>query len=105
MLKTAGFDPPVGGFFVCGGPGPVGEVIAPASAAPARDFHKTDCLGFAGLKTNRRPRRDVEPFAISLEPVESQSAIGFDEMVVAADLDRPVAQIRYRKGHGFPARV
>ena len=70
------------------------EVVTAANDFLARDFYELHSLGFAGLKTNRRSRRDVEAFAIGRAAIKLQRAVRLDEMVVAADLNRSVAEIR-----------
>src|SRR3546814_1215306 len=45
------------------------------------------------LEPHRRARRDIEALAVCRLPVEQQGGVGLREMIVAADLDRPVAAI------------
>src|SRR3546814_439463 len=45
------------------------------------------------LEPHRRARRDIEALAVCRLPVEQQGGVGLREMILAADLDRPVAAI------------
>src|SRR5258708_1144905 len=61
--------------------------------------------GLARLEAHRRAGRNVEAHAARLLALEFQRRIGLEEMVVAADLDRPVARIGDRDRHGLAARI
>src|ERR1700728_1223023 len=45
------------------------------------------------LEAPRRPRRNVQPIAAGGVPIEPQARIGFEKMVVRADLNGPVARV------------
>src|SRR5215469_13883176 len=49
--------------------------------------------GLSGLEARRGAGRDVEAEAARLGAVEAERRVGLAEMVVRADLDRPVAGI------------
>ena len=56
------------------------------------------------LETGRGAGRDVEPEPARLLAVERKRRVGLVEMIVRADLDRPVAGIGDRQGHGSAGR-
>src|SRR6185369_10055951 len=47
----------------------------------------------AGLEANRGARRDVEAPTIRFGAIEQKIWIGLDEVIVAADLNRPIGEI------------
>ena len=49
----------------------------------------------AGLEANGGASRDVQPVAFRLRSLELERRIGLEEMIVRADLDRPIAGIGY----------
>ncbi len=59
--------------------------------ALACERHERHLAGGSGLEAHRRSRRNVEAHATRLFPARSEGGIGLVEMIVAADLDRPVA--------------
>src|SRR3712207_3041306 len=59
--------------------------------ALARERHQRDLAGGAGLEADSRAGGDVEAHAARLVALEAQRRVGLEEVVVAADLDRPVA--------------
>src|SRR3954451_7341137 len=63
--------------------------------ALAGERHELHVARLPGLEPSRGPRRDVEPHAACAPPVELQRRIGLEEMIVRADLDRPIASIGY----------
>src|SRR6266849_454876 len=70
-----------------------GQVVAAANDFSACDLDQVHRFGLARFKAHGCPGRNVEPFSVCLVAIESKSRIGFDEMVMAADLDRAVAEI------------
>src|SRR5216683_2753310 len=52
-----------------------------------------DLARLARLEAHRCSRRDIEPAATRFVALEGKGAVGFVEMVMRADLDRPVAGI------------
>src|SRR5271163_1682013 len=61
------------------------------------DRDQRDFARLARLEPHRRSWRDVEPHAACLAALELQRRIGFEEMIVRADLDRPVAGVGNRE--------
>ena len=59
----------------------------------------------AGLEAHRRAGGDVEPHALGALAVELQRLVGLEEMIVAADLDRPVAGVGDLDGDRVAALV
>src|SRR5262249_37515994 len=59
----------------------------------------------ARLKTNGSSRRNVEPHTARLLAVELQRRICFEEMIVRADLNRPVAGVCDRQRDSLAALV
>src|ERR1051326_7116882 len=57
------------------------------------------------LEAHRGAGRNVEPHAARLRAVELERRLGLEEMIVRADLDRPVARIRNRDFHAAAAGV
>ncbi len=92
-------------FSACLGNRAVGQIVAAANDFIAGNFHQLDRLGFARLEPHGGARRNVEALAISLGAVESQRRVGFDEMVMAADLNRPVAEIGHGECDGVAAGI
>src|ERR1700722_9248262 len=60
-----------------------------------------DLALLAGLEAHRRTGGNVEPEATRARALELQRAIGLEEVIVRADLNRPIARI----GHRDPARL
>src|SRR5271156_1060606 len=67
------------------------EAVDLAFAGESDEAHRS---ALAGLEADGGPRRNVEPEAARLRAVELERRVGLEEMVVGADLDRPVAGIR-----------
>src|ERR1700731_1213503 len=59
----------------------------------ARERDQGDLARLAGLEAHRRAGGDVEPHAPRPLAIELQRRIGLEEMIMRADLDRPVAGI------------
>src|SRR5258708_37883218 len=70
-------------------------------AALAAVRHQLDLARLPGLEAHRGAGRDVEPHAARLVALEAQRLVGLEEMIVRADLDRPVAGVGdlYRHRH------
>src|ERR1700722_8879469 len=73
--------------------------------ARAGEWNERHVAGLARLEAHRRAGRDVEAHAAGLLALEPQGRIGLEEMVMAADLDRPVARVGDRDRHGLAARI
>src|SRR6266480_1386510 len=61
--------------------------------------------GLAGLEADGGAGGDVEAHAAGFPALEFQRRVGFEEMVVRADLDRTVAGIGDRERHGLAAGI
>src|SRR5438105_9094915 len=57
------------------------------------------------LEADRGAGRDVEAHAAGFLALERERRIGLEEMIMRADLDRPVAGIGDRKLHAQPAGI
>src|SRR5580704_11223544 len=73
--------------------------------ARAGKWNERHVAGLARLEAHRGAGRDVEAHAAGLLALEPQGRIGLEEMVVAADLDGPVARIGDRDRHGLAAGI
>src|SRR5207237_10098531 len=67
--------------------------------ALAGERHELHVAPLPRLETHRGACRDVEPHAAGASAVELQRRIGLEEMIVRADLDRPIARIGNRQRH------
>ena len=85
--------------------GPLAHAFPPRTIRLAGDRHQPHRPALARLEADRRARRDVETVAVGGPAVEHQGAVGLEEVVVAADLDRPVAGVRDRQLDGGAALV
>src|SRR5580698_603764 len=59
----------------------------------------------SGLEAHGRAGGDVEPHAARLFTIELERGVGLEEMVMRADLDRPVAGIRNRECDALAALI
>src|SRR5712671_328024 len=71
----------------------------------ARERHELHVAGLAGLEPHRRAGGDIEPHAAGFLAVEFQRRVGFEEMVMRADLDRAIAGIGDRQRHRLAAGI
>jgi hypothetical protein len=67
--------------------------------------HELNRFGFARLEADGCPRRNVEALAVSPGSVEAKRRVRFDEVIMAPDLNWPIAKIRDRQGDRFAARI
>ena len=67
--------------------------------------HEPHLARLAGLEAHGGAGGDVEPHALGALAVEVQRRVGLEEMIVAADLDRPVAGVGDLEGDRVAARV
>src|SRR3954468_23366264 len=79
-----------------------GEAVNLAAAGIG---HEVDHTGLARLEPDGGAGRDVQPEAPRLLPVEGQRRVRLEEVIVRADLDRPVAGIRHVEGDRISALV
>ena len=78
------------------------EAVAFAAAQVGREPHGAR---LAGLEAHGGAGGDVEPHALGALAVELQRLVGLEEMIVAADLDRPVAGVGDLDGDRIAALV
>src|SRR6185437_652481 len=71
----------------------------------SRECNKPHVAGLARLEAHRGAGGDIEPHAARLLAFELQRRIGFEEMIVRADLDRTVAGVGDRQRHGLAAGI
>src|SRR6516165_3404076 len=64
-----------------------------------------DLTTLAGLEPHRGSRGDVQAASAGSLSVKAQSDVGFCEVIMAPDLDRPVARIDDTKGNGNRVRI
>ena len=62
--------------------------------AVAGQRHQRDRAFLAGLEAHRGAGGDVQPEAARGGAIEFERGIGLEEMIMRADLDRPVAGVR-----------
>ena len=65
----------------------------PCTTRAAAIRHQRDLARLARFEAHGGAGGDVQPLAARRGAVERQRRVGFGEMVVAADLDRPVAGV------------
>src|SRR5579864_7824856 len=66
---------------------------------------KPHLAGLTRLEPGRGARGNVEPETPRLIAVEGKRRVGLVEMIMRADLDRPVTGIGHAESHGHPPRV
>lgn len=71
-----------------------GEVVTATYDFLPGDLHQLHSFDFAGFKTNGGAGGNVEAFAIGRAAIKLQRCVRLDEVVVAANLDWAVAEIR-----------
>src|SRR5690348_15531966 len=79
--------------------------VEPVDRPRARVGDERDVARLPRLEPHRRPGRDVEPHAARLATVELQRLVGLEEVVVRADLDRPLAGVGDLERDGRAALV
>src|SRR5688572_25402632 len=79
--------------------------VTAADDAGARNLHECHGLCFSRLEPDRGARRNVQALSIGSPSVEVERVIRFDEVVVAADLDRTIAVIGHYDLGGLTAFV
>ena len=71
--------------------------LPPRMTPRARDRDERDGSRLAGLEAHGGAGRDVEAHAVGGAAVEVERAVRFDEVIVAADLDRTIAAVGDRR--------
>src|SRR5262249_53474100 len=77
----------------------------PVDHALAGERNEHDLARLPRLKAHRGAGGDIEPHAARLFAIEFQRRIGLEEMIMRADLDRPIAGIGDRQRHRLAASV
>src|SRR5262249_59116027 len=77
----------------------------PSAEALPGDADRRPPARLPRLEAHRRAGSDVEPHAARLFSIELQRRIGLEEMIVRADLDRPIAGVRHRERHGLATGI
>lgn len=73
--------------------GSVSKTVAAADNVVARDLDERDGLGVTGLEADGCAGGDVETEAVGAGAVEGEEGVGFDEVVVGADLACETSQL------------
>ena len=82
------------------------DVLAkPVNRSLAGHRHQGDIALLARLEPHGRAGRDVEPHSASFLSIKLQGGVGFEEMIVRADLSRSVAAIDDRQGYGLAVGI
>src|ERR1043166_1615290 len=82
------------------------DLLAEAvNRAFAGERHESHLAGLAGLEPHGGSGGDVEAHAARLLAVERERRISLEEMIMRADLDRPVAGVDHFERHGLAAGV
>src|SRR5213080_5002920 len=71
----------------------------------SRQCHQLNVTGLAGLEAHGGAGGDVEAHAAGFLALEFQRGIGFEEMIVRADLDRTIAGVGDGQRHGLAAGI
>src|SRR5262249_25007112 len=77
----------------------------PINRALSGERHQRHFAGLAGLEPRGRAGCDVEPHSAGLLAVELERRIDLEEMIVAADLDRPIPRIGDGERYSLAAPV
>src|SRR5690242_17010105 len=82
------------------------DVLAEAvDRALADERDERHLAALARLEAHRRAGRDVETHAAGFLALEMERRVGLEEMIMRADLDRPVAGVGHSQCHGLAAGV
>src|SRR6266849_9737485 len=81
------------------------ETVEAVNDSAARELGKLHIFFFSGLESYCGSGRDIQPHAICALPVERESGIGFEKMVVAADLDGAVTGISHQNAQSFAPTI
>src|SRR5262249_52850471 len=77
----------------------------PVDRPLAGERNERDLARLPRFKAHRGAGGDIEPHAARLLAIEFQRRIGLEEMIMRADLDRPIAGISDRQRHRLAASV
>ena len=81
---------------------PPGKAEHPAMPG---QVHQLDLATLPGFETHRCAGGDVQAHAATGVAVERQRVVGFEKVVMRADLDWPVATVGHLEAEGAPASV
>src|SRR5262245_18749911 len=81
------------------------RLVEAVNQATAGVRDQPNFTGQTGLETHSRSSRNVQTISKSSLPIEGESRVAFSKMIVAADLDRPVACVGNRKRNICPIHV
>src|SRR5262245_33620289 len=77
----------------------------PVDDALAGERNERDLARLPRLKAHRGAGGDIEPHAARLFAIEFERRIGLEEMIMRADLDRPIAGVGNRQCHGLATGI
>lgn len=84
--------------------GPLVRSLRPVIVAVPPKRHQPHLAGLPGLEADGRAGRDVKPQAEGAGAVEIQGLVNLEEMVMRADLHRPVAGVDHGQLDGLTSR-
>src|SRR6516162_1109844 len=79
--------------------------LKPVNQPRAPHWDHADLTALAGLEPHGGSRGDVKPASAGSQSVKAQSDVGFREVIMTPDLDRPVACIDDTKGNCGRVRI
>ena len=80
--------------------GPSARALPPRMTRSPAIATSVTVLRLARLEAHRGAGRNVEPHAVGGAAIEHERAVGLDEVIVAADLNRPIAAVGHGQLHG-----
>src|ERR1043166_2746515 len=103
--KPRGFDSREGSASALFGDWTIGEIVSSPNNPVSCDSHEFHRLRLAWFETDRRSRRNIEAHPVSPRSIKTKRRIRFDEMIMTANLDGTIPEIRYRQFDARPTRV
>src|SRR5262245_4470273 len=76
------------------------RLVEAINQARASIGYQQNFTGLARFEAHRRSRRNVQAIPKSSLSIKGESRVGLSEMIMTADLDRPVASVRNAKRDG-----
>ena len=77
----------------------------PEDPSPATEVYERNFFLFSGLKSHRGAGRNVKSHASRYFPVKCEGAIGFEEVIVTADLNGTIARVFNQHGSDATSNV
>ncbi len=77
----------------------------PQHETPTGEFHKLDFFFLARLESHRCPGRNIQPHTARIFAIESERVVDFEEVIMAADLNRAIPRVPYDGFRRAPADV